>query len=111
MIGHIKSGQYLKNIARAILKEYCPPHKARGIHDFILATKSSVWIIKLYIFDQEIYGDNGRIYQIYKKMLTPNYGCVGATFKFTCSDTVFTSLVMCFFMLTIVQLLVLLILS
>ena len=45
MIGHIKSGQYLKNIARAILKEYCPPHKARGIHDFILATKSSVWII------------------------------------------------------------------
>ena len=35
----------LKNIARAILKKYCPPHKARGIHDFILATKSSVWII------------------------------------------------------------------
>ena len=30
---------------RAILKKYCPPHKARGIHDFILATKSSVWII------------------------------------------------------------------
>ena len=47
MIGHIKSGQYLKNIARAILKKYCPPHKARGIHDFILATKSSVWIIIL----------------------------------------------------------------
>ena len=23
-------------------------------------------------------------------MLTPNYGCVGATYKFTCSDTVFT---------------------
>ena len=46
MIGHIKSGQYQKNIARAILKKYCPPcHKARGIHDFILATKSSVWII------------------------------------------------------------------
>ena len=45
MIGHIKSGQYLKNIAWAILKKYCPPHKARGIHDFILATKSSVWII------------------------------------------------------------------
>ena len=45
MIGHIKSGQYFKNIGRAILKEYCPPHKARGIHDFILATKSSVWII------------------------------------------------------------------
>ena len=45
MIGHIKSGQYWKNIARAILKKYCPPHKARGIHDFILATKSSVWII------------------------------------------------------------------
>ena len=35
----------LKIIARALLKEYCPPHKARGIHDFILATKSSVWII------------------------------------------------------------------
>ena len=45
MIGHIESGQYQKNIARAILKKYCPPHKARGIHDFILATKSSVWII------------------------------------------------------------------
>ena len=41
-------------------------------------------------------------------MLTPNYGCVGATYKFTCSDTVFTSLVMFFFMLRIVQLLVLL---
>ena len=62
----------------------------------------------LYIFSQEIYGDNGRIYQIqiYKKMLTPKYGCVSATYKFTCSDTVFTSLVMFFFMLTIVQLLV-----
>ena len=35
----------VKNIAWAILKKYCPPHKARGIHDFILATKSSVWII------------------------------------------------------------------
>ena len=45
MIGHIKFGQYQKNIARAILKKYCPPPKARGIHDFILATKSSVWII------------------------------------------------------------------
>ena len=45
MIGQIKSGQYSKNIARAISKEYCPHHKARGIHDFILATKSSVWII------------------------------------------------------------------
>ena len=47
MIGHIKSGQYQKNIARAILKKYCPPHKARGIHDFILATKSSVWIMMI----------------------------------------------------------------
>ena len=30
-----------------------------------------------------MYGDNGRIYQIkiYKKMLTPIYGCVGATDK------------------------------
>ena len=45
------------------------------------------------------------IYQIkiYKKILTPNYGCVRAIYKFTCSDTVFTSLVM-FFILTIVQL-------
>ena len=45
-----------------------------------------------------MYGDNGRIYQIkiHKKMLTPNYGCVGATYKFTCSNTVFTSLVMFF---------------
>ena len=69
--------------------------------------------IILYIFSQEIYGDNGRIYQIkiYKEMLTPNYGCVDATYELTCSDTVFTSLVMFFFMLTIVQLLVLLILS
>ena len=49
MIGHIKSGQYFKNITWAILKKYCPPHKARGIHDFILATKSSVWMIMLYI--------------------------------------------------------------
>ena len=49
MIGHIESGQYLKNIARAILKKYCPPHKARGIHDFIFATKSSVWIIITFI--------------------------------------------------------------
>ena len=31
-------------------KKYCPPcHKARGIHDFILATKSPVWIIIIYI--------------------------------------------------------------
>ena len=29
-------------------------------------------------------------------MLTPNYGCIGATYKFTCSDTVFTSHVMLF---------------
>ena len=50
----------------------------------------------LYIFSQEIYGDNGKIYQIkiYKKMLTPNYGCVGATDKFTCRDTV--SVLSCF---------------
>ena len=36
----------LKNYCQGnIKKKYCPPHKARGIHDFILATKSSVWII------------------------------------------------------------------
>ena len=34
--------------------------------------------------------------KIYKKMLTPNYGCVSAIYKFTCSDTIFTSLVMVF---------------
>ena len=29
-----------------ILYNYCPPcYKARGIHDFILATKSPMWII------------------------------------------------------------------
>ena len=28
-------------------------------------------------------------------MLTLNYGCVSATYKFTCSDIVFTSLVCC----------------
>ena len=46
-------------------------------------------------------------------MLTSNYGCVGATDKFTGSDTVFASLVMFFIYVntrTIVQLLVLLIL-
>ena len=58
MIGHIKSGQYKKNIARAILKKYCPPHKARGIHDFILATKSSVWIIIHNPVTVHRYGDN-----------------------------------------------------
>ena len=61
----------------------------------------------LYFFSQEIYGDNGRIHQIkiYKKMLTPNYGCVGATDKFTCSDTVSVLYLSCFsFMWTIVQL-------
>ena len=30
-------------------QKYCPPHKPRGIHDFILATKSSVWIIIHYL--------------------------------------------------------------
>ena len=30
------------------------------------------------------------------KMVTPNYGCVCATYKFTCSDTAFASLVMVF---------------
>ena len=35
----------LKNIARAILKKYCPLCHKAGIHDFILATKRSVWII------------------------------------------------------------------
>ena len=38
---------------RAILKKYCPAchdcHKARGILDFNLATKSSVWIIMCFI--------------------------------------------------------------
>ena len=34
--------------------------------------------------------------KIYKKVLTPNYGCVGAKHKFTCSDTIFASLVMFF---------------
>ena len=29
-------------------------------------------------------------------MLTPNYCCVGATYKFSCSETVFASLVMFF---------------
>ena len=41
-------------------------------------------------------------------MLTPNCGCAGATYKFTCNDTVFASLVMACFnnhLLTIVQLL------
>ena len=38
---------------RAILKKYFPPHKVRGIRDFILATKSSVWIIICYT-DTEI---------------------------------------------------------
>ena len=54
----------------------------------------------LYIFSQEIYGDNGKIYQIkiYKKMLTPNYGCVhvGANDKFTCSNIVSVLYLSCF---------------
>ena len=52
----------------------------------------------LYIFSKEIYGDNGRIYQIkiYKKMLTSNYGCVGVTDKFTCSNTVSVLYLSCF---------------
>ena len=52
----------------------------------------------LYFFSQEINGDNGRIYQIkiYKKMLTPDYGCVGATDIFTCSDTVSVLYLSCF---------------
>ena len=56
------------------------------------------FMLILYIFSQEIYGDNGRIYQIkiYKKMLTPNYVCVGATDKFTCSDTISAVFVMFF---------------
>ena len=29
-------------------------------------------------------------------MLTPNYFCVGATYKFTCSENIFASLVMFF---------------
>ena len=29
-------------------------------------------------------------------MLTPNYGCVVAIYEFTCSETVFASLVMFF---------------
>ena len=38
-------------------------------------------------------------------MLTPNYGSIGTTFKFTCSDTVFASLVIYVsFILTIVKL-------
>ena len=34
-----------------------------------------VFMFILYIFSQEIFGDNGRMYQIkiYKKMLIPNY--------------------------------------
>ena len=65
----------------------------------------------LYIFSQEIYGDNSGIYKIkiYKEMLTPNHGCFGATYKLTCSQ--FALLVMFFlFILPFVQLYVLLIL-
>ena len=56
------------------------------------------FMLIIYIFSQEIYGDNGRIYQIkiYKKMLTPNYGWSGATDKFTCSDTVPLLYLSCF---------------
>ena len=52
----------------------------------------------LYIFSQEIYGNNGGMYQIkfYKKILTPNYGCVGATDKFICSDTASVLYLSCF---------------
>ena len=57
-----------------------------------------IFVVYSYIFSQEVYGDNGRIYQIkiYKKMLTPNYGCVSATDKFTCSDTESVLYLSCF---------------
>ena len=42
-----------KNIAQPILKKYCPPCHKAGIHDFNLATKSSVWIIILDIGTQQ----------------------------------------------------------
>ena len=40
----------LKKYCPGNIKKYCPPcHKARGLHDFILATKSHVWITILII--------------------------------------------------------------
>ena len=53
-IARVEDESKTSNIARAILKKYCPPHKARGIHDFILATKSSVWIIIIIIIHTEL---------------------------------------------------------
>ena len=61
----------LKKYCPGNIKKYCPPHKARGIHDFILATKSSVWIIipnNIIYFVNDIYSEY-KFDNIYKYML------------------------------------------
>ena len=77
---------------------YCCIYHNTSNGDKIVMKCIAFLMFILYIFSQEIYGDNGRMYQImiYKKMVTPNYGCVGATDKFTCSDTVSVLYLSCF---------------
>ena len=69
---------------------YCCIYHNTSNGDKIVMKCVAFFMFILYIFSHDIYGDNGRIYQIkiYKKMLITNYGCVGATNKFTSSDTV-----------------------
>ena len=74
---------------RAILKEYCPGNIKKLLPSLSQSgnTRFLFGYQKLCMDNNTSYfqsGDNGRIYQfkIYKKMLTPNYGCVGATYKF-----------------------------
>ena len=57
MIGHIKSGQYLKNIARAISKKYCPGNIKK-----ILPSSQSAWNTRFYFGHQELCIDNNNIY-------------------------------------------------
>ena len=40
-----KDRAILKEYCSGNIKNYCPPCHKAGIHDFILAIKSSVWII------------------------------------------------------------------
>ena len=49
------------------IKKYCPPCHKTGIHDFILATKSSVWIIIQDIDGDEYEQDKHHFLNKFKK--------------------------------------------
>ena len=88
----------LQTIITSRRNAYCCIYHNTSNGDKIVMKCVAFFMLILYIFSHEIYGDNGRIYQIiiYMKMLTPNYGFVGATDKFTCSDTVSVLYLSCF---------------